>query len=153
MSNTAPSRADPVVVFPVGRWCPPQETSQPHPPPLPGQELRKLYWLLVEKYNILIMGKVKLLNCPFINIYITQSRNQCLIWRGIAWILLPKYCQCVRCLYLSFSWYISNFRRLPTADYILWQQLYLDPFSIHDDWARSQSMKGDVINILSSFIG
>ena len=33
MSNTAPSRADPVVVFPIGRWCPPQETSQPHPPP------------------------------------------------------------------------------------------------------------------------
>ena len=33
MSNTAPSRADPVVVFPLGRWCPPQETSQPHPPP------------------------------------------------------------------------------------------------------------------------
>ena len=32
MSNTAPSRADPVVVFPLGRWCPPQETSQ-HPPP------------------------------------------------------------------------------------------------------------------------
>ena len=33
MSNTAPSRADPVVVFPLGRWCPPLETSQPHPPP------------------------------------------------------------------------------------------------------------------------
>ena len=32
MSNTTPSRADPVVVFPLGRWCPPQETSQPHPP-------------------------------------------------------------------------------------------------------------------------
>ena len=31
MSNTVPSRADPVVVFPLGRWCPPQETSQPHP--------------------------------------------------------------------------------------------------------------------------
>ena len=34
MSNTAPSRADPVVVFPLGRWCPPQETLQPHPPPM-----------------------------------------------------------------------------------------------------------------------
>ena len=33
MSNTASSRADPVVVFPLGRWCPPQETSQPPPPP------------------------------------------------------------------------------------------------------------------------
>ena len=33
MSNTAPSRANPVVVFPLGRWCPPQETSQPPPPP------------------------------------------------------------------------------------------------------------------------
>ena len=33
MSNTAPSRADTVVVFPLGRWCTPQETSQPHPPP------------------------------------------------------------------------------------------------------------------------
>ena len=32
MSITAPSRADPVVVFPLGRWCPPEETSQPHPP-------------------------------------------------------------------------------------------------------------------------
>ena len=32
MSNTAPSRADPVVVFPLGQWCPPQETPQPHPP-------------------------------------------------------------------------------------------------------------------------
>ena len=28
MSNTAPSRA----VFPLSRWCPPQKTSQPHPP-------------------------------------------------------------------------------------------------------------------------
>ena len=36
MSNTAPSRADPVVVFPLSRWCPPQETSQPGiPPPQP----------------------------------------------------------------------------------------------------------------------
>ena len=35
MSNTAPSRANPVVVFPLGRWCPPQETSQPHPGSLP----------------------------------------------------------------------------------------------------------------------
>ena len=33
MSNIAPSRADPVVDFPLCRWCPPQETSQPHPPP------------------------------------------------------------------------------------------------------------------------
>ena len=32
MSKTAPYRADPVVVFPLSRWCPPQETSQPHPP-------------------------------------------------------------------------------------------------------------------------
>ena len=39
MSNTAPSRADPVVVFPLGRWCPPQETSQPHPPHLIVQVL------------------------------------------------------------------------------------------------------------------
>ena len=30
-SSTAPSRADPVVVFPLCRWCPAQETSQPHP--------------------------------------------------------------------------------------------------------------------------
>ena len=38
MSNTAPSRADPVVVFALSRWCQPQETSQPHPPPTtPGQ--------------------------------------------------------------------------------------------------------------------
>ena len=38
MSNTAHSRADPVVVFPLSRWCPPQETSQPHTPPLTEQE-------------------------------------------------------------------------------------------------------------------
>ena len=31
-SSTAPSRDDPVVVFPLCQWCPPQETSQPHPP-------------------------------------------------------------------------------------------------------------------------
>ena len=31
-SSTAPSKADPVVVFPLCWWCPPQETSQPHPP-------------------------------------------------------------------------------------------------------------------------
>ena len=30
--STAPSRADPVVVSPLCRWCPPQETSQPPPP-------------------------------------------------------------------------------------------------------------------------
>ena len=30
MSNAALSRADPVVVFPLSRWCPPQGTSQPH---------------------------------------------------------------------------------------------------------------------------
>ena len=41
MSNTAPSRADPVVVFPFGRWCPPQETSQPHPPQLNTLRLRQ----------------------------------------------------------------------------------------------------------------
>ena len=42
MSNTAPSRADPVVVFPLGRWCPPQKTSQPHPP----QGLQTVSWVL-----------------------------------------------------------------------------------------------------------
>ena len=40
MSNTAPSRADPVVVFPLGWWCPPQETSQPHPPPMYPEKKR-----------------------------------------------------------------------------------------------------------------
>ena len=46
MSNTTPSRADPVVVFPLSRRCPPQETSQPHPPHLasPGHQL-PWYWL------------------------------------------------------------------------------------------------------------
>ena len=33
MSDTAPSRADPVVVFSLGRWYSLQESSQPHPPP------------------------------------------------------------------------------------------------------------------------
>ena len=31
-SSTAPSRTDPLLVFPLSWWCPPQETSQPHPP-------------------------------------------------------------------------------------------------------------------------
>ena len=43
MSNTAPSKADPVVVFPLGRWCPPQETSQPHPPLLQRKNLGSHY--------------------------------------------------------------------------------------------------------------
>ena len=43
MSNTAPSRADTVVVFPLGRWCPPQETSQPHPPQLSCWAFRIFY--------------------------------------------------------------------------------------------------------------
>ena len=57
MSNTAPSRADPVVVFPLGRWCPPQETSQPHPPPsvqkwmnfLQGEENEELQQMAPEE--------------------------------------------------------------------------------------------------------
>ena len=37
-SQTLPlSRADPVVVFPLCWWCPPQESSQPHPPQLMQQ--------------------------------------------------------------------------------------------------------------------
>ena len=32
MSNIVPPIADPVMVFPLSRWCPPQETSQPNPP-------------------------------------------------------------------------------------------------------------------------
>ena len=44
MSNTAPSRADPMVVFPLSRWCPPQETSQPHPPPSSFRGVN-FYWI------------------------------------------------------------------------------------------------------------
>ena len=33
VSQNGQTPGDPVVVFPLGRWCPPQETSQPHPPP------------------------------------------------------------------------------------------------------------------------
>ena len=51
MSNTAPSRAYPVVVFPLGRWCPPQETSQPHPPPLIPQVLRNIVVHIHDKYR------------------------------------------------------------------------------------------------------
>ena len=47
MSNTAPSRADPVVVFPLGRWCPPQETSQPHPPPSESREFVHEYTYII----------------------------------------------------------------------------------------------------------
>ena len=46
------TRADSVVVFPFGRWCPPQETSQPHlhpppPPPPPTVEIRRSYSCLI----------------------------------------------------------------------------------------------------------
>ena len=50
MSNTAPSRADPVVVFPLSQWCPPQETSQPHP--AQGNVKRFLILILVSKLLI-----------------------------------------------------------------------------------------------------
>ena len=51
MSNTAPSRADPVVVFPISRWCPPQETSQPHPPPQGTQEYPHFTYLISRLMN------------------------------------------------------------------------------------------------------
>ena len=50
MSNTAPSRADPVVVFPLSQWCPPQKTSQPHP--AQGNVKRFLILILVSKLLI-----------------------------------------------------------------------------------------------------
>ena len=54
MSNTASSRADPVVVFPLGRWCPPQETSQPHPPQLMYQNATiQVYGTWIKTYYIL----------------------------------------------------------------------------------------------------
>ena len=58
MSKTAPSRADPVVVFPLGRWCPPQETSQPHPP---QDELRNIpltsIWCMTSLYISMAIWK------------------------------------------------------------------------------------------------
>ena len=77
MSNTAPSRADPVVVFPLGRRCPPQETSQPHPPPYWDQLTRlKLYSLehRRERYQIIytwriIEGQVPNFDCTPIQSY------------------------------------------------------------------------------------
>ena len=47
MSNTAPFRADPVVVFPLSWWCPPQETSQPHPPQVPFKDYQQCSLSLV----------------------------------------------------------------------------------------------------------
>ena len=57
MSNTAPSRADPVVVFPLGRWCPPQETSQPHQPHWYQQVTGRVYmmtlwWQIVSWFQV-----------------------------------------------------------------------------------------------------
>ena len=58
MSNTAPSRADPVVVFPFGRWCPPQETSQPHPPHNFWQRYSQFH-IWPWKFKVKVMAKVK----------------------------------------------------------------------------------------------
>ena len=60
MSNTAPSRADPVVVFPLGRGCPPQETSQSHPPSHYNESslLRLLHWQVVNHIDITIGRKM-----------------------------------------------------------------------------------------------
>ena len=64
MSNTAPSSADPEVVFPLGRWCPPQETSQPHPPPSGCQGI-SLHSLAPERFQFnfrLVIFKLILVN-------------------------------------------------------------------------------------------
>ena len=77
MSNIAPSRADPMVVFPRGRWCPPQETSQPHPPHGPirhdttyskarhsNAHFSFLLWMEhCGIWNRCILGFVKLVHC------------------------------------------------------------------------------------------
>ena len=62
MSNTSPPRADPVVVFPLSWWCPPQETSQPHPPHMLLQALRiiskpSVYWNLSYSLETLKYGQ------------------------------------------------------------------------------------------------
>ena len=52
MSNTAPSRADPVVVFPYSRWCPPQETSQPHPPQGDREDIFITHLFIITKSEV-----------------------------------------------------------------------------------------------------
>ena len=67
MSNTAPSRADPVVVFPLGRWCPPQETSQPHPPQELEEQMHKIMsWTIC---GILYNSKTRKFAMAIINIW------------------------------------------------------------------------------------
>ena len=62
MSNTAPSRASPVVVFPLCRWCPPQETSQPHPPQFKFQIYQSL---AIAAHQITISKQYISLNAQF----------------------------------------------------------------------------------------
>ena len=54
ISNTASSKADPVMVFPLGRWCPPWETSQPHPP----QELQSENAQFWKKKSVIFLSRV-----------------------------------------------------------------------------------------------
>ena len=81
MSNTAPSRADPVVVFPLGRWCPPQETSQPHPPQEQTQDVTYLSSFIVRLWlnDLEDIGqgpKVIMRDTPS-----SASDHLCLIWK------------------------------------------------------------------------
>ena len=89
MSNTAPSRADPMVVFPLSRWCPPQETSQPYPPPATATGdswTTKVVYLLVKKWWKIKNFRHPLIGCftflpLFLQSALSLSVSICLGWR------------------------------------------------------------------------
>ena len=96
MSNTAPSRADPVVVFPYGRWCPPQETSQPHPPHWTNGAWL-VYWVRVTRIcvNKLTMHLDQWCMVSLLT-HIRVTRTQCvllakhLIWFHVFWCVIQR---------------------------------------------------------------
>ena len=76
MSNTAPSRADPVVVFHLSRWCPPQETSQPHPPHTVSQATQNILSKFVYCRNGTSYGNFKLKLCVWAQSMALGSRTK-----------------------------------------------------------------------------
>ena len=111
MSNTAPSRADPVVVFPLSRWCPPQETSQPHPPPRWEMFTGNMHVFTMDITCICLgwLAKKHIFNCKGIwwNVgYRSDSKSSIqsvvIIWASILNVgVLPHVTQLVRHLYIE----------------------------------------------------
>ena len=110
MSNTAPSRADPVVVFPLSRWCPSQETSQPHQPP---------YVQLNNKNKLLLMNDtcwffsaehacdLAVINLTAIKWALGEWRKWHGLWKHRSYLfpwMKPAICHCVSVLWRVSPW-------------------------------------------------